>query len=50
LCDVGGLLANIVRFTKLFYGVHFSLYYKHGQHVEGVIIIESSLGMKWGDP
>jgi hypothetical protein len=25
LCDVGGLLANIVPFTKLFYGAHFFL-------------------------
>jgi len=25
LCDVGGLLANIVPFTRLFYGVHSSL-------------------------
>jgi hypothetical protein len=42
LCDVGGPLANIVPFNKLFYGVHFSLYYQHGQHVERVIVIESS--------
>jgi hypothetical protein len=27
LCDVEGLLSNIVLFTKLFYGVHSSLYY-----------------------
>jgi len=25
LCDVGGLLTNIVPFTMLFYGVHSSL-------------------------
>jgi hypothetical protein len=41
---------NIVPFTKLFYGVHYFLYYQHGQHEEGVTIIESSLGMKEGDP
>jgi hypothetical protein len=41
---------NIVPFTKLFYGVHSSLYYQHGLHVEGVIIIESSLGTRQGDP
>jgi hypothetical protein len=28
-------LANIVPFTKLFYGARFSLYYQHGQHEEG---------------
>jgi len=27
LCDVKGLLANIVPFTVLFYGVHSSFYY-----------------------
>jgi hypothetical protein len=27
LCDVKGPLANIVPFTKLFYGVHYYLYY-----------------------
>jgi hypothetical protein len=43
-------LANIVPFTKLFYGVHSSLYFQHGQHEKGVIIIESFLGMKQGDP
>jgi hypothetical protein len=50
LCDVGEPLAIIVPFTKLFYGVHSSLYFQHGQHVEGVTIIESSLGTKQGDP
>jgi hypothetical protein len=34
---------------KVFYGVHSSLYYQHGWHVEGVTIIESSSGMKQGD-
>jgi hypothetical protein len=28
---------------RLFYGVHPSLYYQHGQHKEGVTIIESFL-------
>jgi hypothetical protein len=46
LCDVGGFLVSIIPFTKLFYGVQFSFYYQHGQHVEGVTIIESSLGTK----
>jgi len=27
LRDVGGPLASIVPFTKLFYGVHYSFYY-----------------------
>jgi len=46
LCYVEEFLASIVPFTKLFYGAHFSFYYKHGWHVEGVTIIESSLGMR----
>jgi len=50
LCDVGGLLVSIVPFTILFYGAHYSFYYKHGQHVEGVTIIESSSGIRHGDP
>jgi hypothetical protein len=45
-CDVGGLLASIIPFTKLFYDVHSSFYYQHGQHVEGVTIIESSSGTR----
>jgi hypothetical protein len=43
-------LVNIVPFPKLFYRAHFSLYYQHGWHVEGVTIIESSLGIRQGDP
>jgi hypothetical protein len=35
LCDVEGPLASIIPFTKLFYGVHSSLYYQHEQHVRG---------------
>jgi hypothetical protein len=27
LCDAKGPLVSIIPFTKLFYGVHFSLYY-----------------------
>ncbi len=27
LCDVKGPLVNIILFIKLFYGIHFSLYY-----------------------
>ncbi len=46
LLDVRGLLSNIIFFTMLFYGVHSFLYYKHGQHEERFIIIESSSGMK----
>jgi len=46
LCDVKGSFVSIVPFTKLFYGAHFSFYYQHGQHVEGVTIIESSFGTK----
>jgi len=34
---------SIVLFTRIFYGVHFSLYYQHGQHEKGVTIIESSM-------
>jgi hypothetical protein len=41
LRDVGGPLVNIIPFTKLFDDVHFSFYYLHGQHEEGVTIIES---------
>ncbi len=41
-------MANNVIVTRLFYDVHFSLYYQHG-HVEGITIIESSLGMRQGD-
>jgi hypothetical protein len=44
-----GALANIVPFTRSFYGVHYSLY-QYGWHVEGVIIIESTLGTRHGDP
>jgi hypothetical protein len=47
---VMGPLVGIVFLTKLFYGVHYFLYYQHGQHVEGVTIIESSFGTKQGDP
>jgi hypothetical protein len=50
LCDVKRPLANIVPFTRLFYGIHSSIYYQHGQHVEGVTIIESSLGTRHGEP
>jgi hypothetical protein len=43
-------LANIVPFTKLFYGVHFFFNYQHGQHEpKGVTIIESALGPRQGD-
>ncbi len=49
LCDVKGPLANIVPFIMLFYGVHSFSYYQHGRHVEGVTIIESSLGTRQGD-
>jgi hypothetical protein len=50
LCDVEGLLPNIIPFTMLFYGAHSSLYYRHGWHVDKVIIIESSSGTRQGDP
>jgi uncharacterized membrane protein YwaF len=50
LCDVKELLASIVSLTKLFYGVHFSFYYQHGRHVEGVTIIEPFSGTRQGDP
>jgi len=49
LCDVEGLLVNIVPFTMLFYGAHSSFYYHHG-HVEGATIIESSSCIRHGDP
>jgi len=46
-----GPLMNIVSFINLFYGVHSSFYYQHGQHeLKGVTIIESSLGTRQGDP
>jgi hypothetical protein len=50
LCDVKRPLVNIIPFTMLFYGTHSSLYYQHGWHVEVVTIIESSLGIRQGDP
>jgi len=50
LRNVKGPLVNIVPFTKLFYDVHSSLYYLHGQHEEGVTIIESFLSTRRGDP
>jgi hypothetical protein len=50
LCDAEGLLVSIVPFTMLFYGVHSFFYYQHGQHVEGVTIIESSSCIRHGDP
>jgi tRNA U38,U39,U40 pseudouridine synthase TruA len=50
LCDVGGHLANIVPFTRLFYGVHSFLYFQHGQHVEGVTNIESFSSIRQSDP
>jgi hypothetical protein len=40
---------NNVPFTRLFYNVHFYLYYQHGRHVEGNTIIESSFSMRYGD-
>jgi hypothetical protein len=46
LCDVEGPLANIVPFTKLYYGVHFPIYYQHGRHVDAITIIESYLNTK----
>jgi hypothetical protein len=45
-----GPLVNIILSTTLFYDDHFSLYFQHGQHGEGVTIIESSLGTKQGNP
>jgi hypothetical protein len=35
---------------KLFYDVHFSFYYQHGQHEDRVTIIDSSSSTKHGDP
>jgi hypothetical protein len=43
-------LWQTLSFTNLFYGDHYSLYYQHGWHVEGVTIIESSLGTRQRDP
>jgi hypothetical protein len=50
LQDVKRPFASIIPFTKLFFGVHSSFYYQHGQHEEGVIIIESPSSTKHGDP
>jgi hypothetical protein len=47
---LGGLLASIVPFIMLFYGIHYPFYYQHGQHVEGVTIIESTLSTRQGEP
>jgi hypothetical protein len=41
---------GIVPFTKLFHGGHSFLYYQHGQHEEGIIVIELFLSMKQSDP
>jgi hypothetical protein len=49
-CDVGEPLVSIILFIKMFYDVHFFLYYQHGQHVKKVTIIESSSSMRQGDP
>jgi hypothetical protein len=46
--DVRGHLVSIIPFTMLFYGVHYSLYYQHGQHEDGIIIIEFFLKHKVG--
>ncbi len=45
LCDVKGHLVNIILLPSYFMLFIF-FYYQHGQHVEGVIIIESSLSMR----
>jgi hypothetical protein len=37
-------------FIRLFYDIHFSFYYQHGQHEKGVTIIESFLGKGWVTP
>ncbi len=50
LRDAKGPLASIVLFTMLFYGVHYSIHYQHGQHEEGVTIIESSSSMRQREP
>ncbi len=50
LQNVEGPFVNIISFIKLFYGAHSSLHHQHGQHKEGITIIESSSGMKQGDP
>jgi hypothetical protein len=50
LCDVNGPLVNIVLFTRLFYGAHSYFYYQHGQHVEGVTILESFSSVRQNDP
>ncbi len=46
LWDVEGLLARIIPFTKLFYGVQFSFYYQHGQREERITVMESSSGTR----
>ncbi len=45
LRDVKRPLANIVPFTMMFYDIH-SFYNQHGQHEEGITIIESSLNTR----
>jgi len=45
----GGGFNKHCPFMMLFYGAHFSFYYQHGWHVEGVTIIESFLGTKHGN-
>jgi len=46
LQDPKGPLASILPFIRLFYGVHFSYYYQHGQHEEGFTNIGSSLNTR----
>jgi hypothetical protein len=43
-------LVSIIPFIRVFYAIHFSFYYQHGWHLEGVNIIESVLSMRQGDP
>ncbi len=50
LQNAKGLLVSIVPFTRMFYGVHSFLFYQHGQHEKGVLIIESYLSTRQDDP
>jgi hypothetical protein len=46
-CAMLGAFNKHCPFLPCFiYAVHSSLYYQHGQHVKGVIIIKSYLGMR----
>jgi len=47
---LGGFWQALSPLPGCFMMFIFFIYYQHGQYVKGVTIIESSLGMRRGDP